>query len=116
MLMGNITINQMLESSIRQYGSETALSHKSDGVYQDISYAELGHRVKHLCLGLLDIGIHKGDRVALLSENRPEWAISDLAILAAGGLNVPMFPSLTPPQIEYIWFDRDFSCNQCEPS
>jgi long-chain acyl-CoA synthetase len=46
--------------------------------------------------------VQKGDRVALLSENRPEWAISDLAILAAGGVNVPMFSTLTPPQVEHI--------------
>ena len=100
--MENITLNQMLENSIRQYGTKAALSSKIDGVYQDISYAELGDRVKCLCSGLLHTGISKGDRVAILSENRPEWAISDLAILAAGGASVPMFPSLTSPQIEYI--------------
>ena len=100
--MENITINQMLENSIGQYGAKTALSRKVDGIYQDISYAELGDGVKHLCLGLLQVGICKGDRVAILSENRPEWAISDLAILAAGGASVPMFPTLTSPQIEYI--------------
>ncbi len=100
--MEDVTINQMLENSIGQYGQKTALSRKVDGVYQDISYAELGDRVKRLCLGLLHVGICKGDRVAILSENRPEWAISDLAILAAGGASVPMFPSLTPPQVEYI--------------
>jgi long-chain acyl-CoA synthetase len=53
-------------------------------------------------LGLIDAGLRKGDRVALLSENRPEWAISDLTILAAGGIDVLIFPSLTPSQIEYI--------------
>ena len=101
-MMEKTTINERLQNSINQHGSKAALSSKVDGAYQDISYDELGVRVKHLCLGLIELGVQKGDRVALLSENRPEWAITDLAILAAGGVNVPMFSTLTPPQVEHI--------------
>ena len=101
-MMEKTTINEQLQNTINQHGSKAALSSKVDGVYQDISYAELGIRVKHLCLGLIELGVQKGDRVALLSENRPEWAMSDLAILAAGAVNVPMFSTLTPPQVEHI--------------
>ena len=100
--MDKTTINEQLLNSVNQHGSKAALSSKVDGAYQDISYDELGDRVKHLCLGLIELGVQKGDRVALLSENRPEWAITDLAILAAGGVNVPMFSTLTPPQVEHI--------------
>ena len=100
--MEKTTINEQLLNSVNQHGSKAALSSKVDGAYQDISYDELGDRVKHLCLGLIELGVQKGDRVALLSENRPEWAITDLAILAAGGVNVPMFSTLTPPQVEHI--------------
>lgn len=101
-MMEKTTINEQLLNSVNQHGSKAALSSKVDGAYQDISYDELGDRVKHLCLGLIELGVQKGDRVALLSENRPEWAITDLAILAAGGVNVPMFSTLTPPQVEHI--------------
>ena len=100
--MEKITINEMLQNTINQYGSKAALSSKVDGAYQDITYAELGNRIKDFCLGLIALGVQKGERVALLSENRPEWAVSDLAILAAGGINVPMFSTLTPAQVEYI--------------
>ena len=100
--MEKMTINEMLANSIRQYGSKAALSSKIDGSYQDISYAEFGERVENFALGLLELGVERGDRVVLLSENRPEWAITDLAIIAAGGVNVPMFPTLTPAQVEYI--------------
>ena len=100
--MEKMTINEMLANSIRQYGSKAALSSKIDGSYQDISYAELGEHVKHFSLGLIELGVERGDRIVLLSENRPEWAITDLAIIAAGGVNVPMFPTLTPAQVEYI--------------
>ena len=100
--MDRITINQMVQNTIGQHGSETALSHKVDKVYQDISYATLAERIKHFCLGLTELGMQKGDRVALLSENRPEWAITDLATLAGGGVTVPMFSTLTSAQVEYI--------------
>ena len=100
--MDKMTINEMLANSIRHYGSKVALSSKIDGSYQDISYAELGERAENFALGLVELGMERGDRVVLLSENRPEWAITDLAIIAAGGVNVPMFPTLTPAQVEYI--------------
>jgi long-chain acyl-CoA synthetase len=92
----------MVQNTIGQHGSKTALSHKVDKVYQDISYATLAERIKHFCLGLTELGMQKGDRVALLSENRPEWAITDLATLAGGGVTVPMFSTLTSAQVEYI--------------
>ena len=100
--MDTITINQMVQNTIQQHGSETALSHKVDKEYQDISKATLAERIKDFCLGLAELGLQKGDRVALLSENRPEWAITDLAILAGGGVTVPMFSTLTSAQVEYI--------------
>ena len=100
--MDTITINQMVQNTIQQHGSETALSHKVDKEYQDISYATLAEQIKDFCLGLTELGLQKGDRVALLSENRPEWAITDLAILAGGGVTVPMFSTLTSAQVEYI--------------
>jgi long-chain acyl-CoA synthetase len=92
----------MVQNTIQQYGSKTALSHKVDKKYQDISYATLAERIKDFCLGLTELGLQKGDRVALLSENRPEWAITDLATLAGGGVTVPMFSTLTSAQVEYI--------------
>ena len=100
--MDKITINQMVQNTIEQHGSESALSYKADKQYQGISYTTLAERIKHFCLGLTELGLQKGDRVALLSENRPEWAITDLATLAGGGVTVPMFSTLTSAQVEYI--------------
>ena len=100
--MDKVTINQMVQNTIEQHGSKPALSYKVDKKYQDISYATLAERIKHFCLGLAELGLQKGDRVALLSENRPEWAITDLATVAGGGVTVPMFSTLTSAQVEYI--------------
>src|SRR4029077_13041803 len=58
--------------------------------------------VEGLGAGLAALGIRRGDRVALLSENRYEWAITDLATLGQGAITVPIYPTLTSPQCRYI--------------
>jgi long-chain acyl-CoA synthetase len=100
--MDKLTINKMLQNTIQQHAAKIALSYKVNGQYQGMSYADLGNQVRDFSLGLIQLGVKKGDRVALLSENRPEWAITDLAALAAGGVTVPMFSTLTSAQVEYI--------------
>ncbi len=96
----------MFEDAVQQYGNKPALAHKPrGGTYQDISYTEFGASVDALRKGLNALGVQKGDRVAILSENRPEWAISDFGILKAGAVNVPMFSTLTAAQVGYILKD-----------
>src|SRR4029077_12459162 len=58
--------------------------------------------VEGLGAGLAALGIRRGDRVALLSENRYEWAVTDLATLGQGAVTVPIYPTLTAPQVRYI--------------
>ncbi|MDE0315609.1 MAG: long-chain fatty acid--CoA ligase [Candidatus Poribacteria bacterium] len=101
-----MTLISMFEQSVQNYGNKPALAHKpKGGTYQDISYAELGESVDAFNKGLSALGVQKGDRVAILSENRPEWAISDFGILKAGAVNVPMFSTLTAAQVAYILND-----------
>ena len=101
-----MTLISMFEDAVRQYGDKPALAHKPrGGTYEDISYTEFGASVDALSKGLNALGVQKGDRVAILSENRPEWAISDFGILKAGAVNVPMFSTLTAAQVGYILKD-----------
>ena len=96
----------MFEDAVQQYGNKPALAHKPrGGTYQDISYTEFGASVDAFSKGLNALGVQKGDRVAILSENRPEWAISDFGILKIGAVNVPMFSTLTAAQVGYILKD-----------
>jgi Long-chain acyl-CoA synthetases (AMP-forming) len=96
------TINDVFHETVAKFGPKAALRHKVDKEFQDITYAELAARVERMASGLAALGINKGDRVALLSENRPEWTITDLAALALGAVVVPIYPTLPPPQITYI--------------
>ena len=101
-----MTLISMFEDAVQQYGNKPALAHKPrGGTYQDISYSEFGASVDAFSKGLSALGVQKGDRIAILSENRPEWAISDFGILKAGAVNVPMFSTLTAAQVGYILKD-----------
>ncbi len=71
------------------------LWHKSDGQWQAESWKTVAERVLALARGLLAIGLQPGDRVLLVSENRPEWLIADLAVMAAGGISVPAYTTNT---------------------
>ena len=85
------------------------LCRKVAGEYRPLSTSEFESQVRSLAQALIERGVQSGDRVLLLSENRPEWSIADFAILAAGAITVPIYPTLLPEQIEYIVRDTGAS-------
>jgi len=78
------------------------LRYKEAGAWRGISAAEFVSTVRTLALGLASLGIGKGDRVAILSENRPEWTAFDHALLNLGAVSVPLYPSLLTDQVRFI--------------
>jgi len=99
------TLTEMFNAVFAHYHGRTdkfALSRKVNGKYQGITHDELHREVLAFAGFLKSIGIEKGDRVALLSENRPQWVVADMATLMIGAVNVPLYPSLPPNQIAYI--------------
>lgn len=96
------TIHQMFFARANRYGTKCALKVKRQGKYSEINWLEFESNVKEFAYGLLSLGLQVSDKVGLLSENRPEWAYSDLAILAIGCVDVPIYTTDVPPQIEYI--------------
>lgn len=93
-----------LAASLR-HGKQDALNHKIGDDWVNISAETFVERVRNVALGLADLGIKPGDRIALLSENRPEWSIADLAILSLGAINVPIYTTQAVDQIRYILTD-----------
>ena len=71
------------------------LRDKHDGAWRTLTYGEVADTVRRLAAGLVANGLAAGERVALIAENRPEWTIADLAIMAAGGISVPAFTTNT---------------------
>lgn len=86
----------------REKDSKFPIARKINGVYEPISYHALEDDVHHFSAFLKHNGICAQDRVAILSENRPGWYLADMAILNLGAVDVPLYPSLPPNQIEYI--------------
>lgn len=99
------TLPQVYERVARDHPNPNTLNYKRDGVWHSISAAEMLQRAKHIALGLYSLGVGKGDRVALLSESCAEWVLTDQGCLFAGAITVPIYPTLTPPQAQYILKD-----------
>jgi len=99
------TLSQLFFEAVEKFDKPNALQVKRGGSYQPISSREVAEQVRHVALGLLELGVRPGDRVAILSENRPEWAITDYACLTAGMTDVPVYPTLPAEQIPYILND-----------
>ncbi|MEP6912261.1 MAG: long-chain fatty acid--CoA ligase [bacterium] len=96
------TLPQLCLGAIRRHAKPDALNQKNDGKWLHISAEAFIARVRHVALGLAELGITAGDRVALLSENRPEWSIVDLAILSLGAVNVPIYTTQAVDQVRFI--------------
>jgi long-chain acyl-CoA synthetase len=99
------SVPELCLSASLQHGKDDALNYKIDGEWNRISAERFVERVRHIALGLAAHGIKPGDRVALLSENRPEWSMADMAILSLGAVNVPIYTTQAVDQVRYILSD-----------
>ena len=95
------TLNQLLFAAVEKYDKPDAMLVRVGDQYTPISHRALLERIRRASFGLKAIGIQRGDRVAILSENRPEWAIADFACLTSGVTDVPLYPSLPTEQLRY---------------
>jgi len=101
------TVCQLFSNTIKEYPRDDLILYKKEGKYVPISTEEFGNKVKCFSLGLKELGFNPGDKLAIISETRPEWVMADIACLCAGGVTVPIYPSLMPQQINYITENSD---------
>jgi len=99
------TLNELFNSAVDRYRDQEFLRFKDKGEWRSLSFVDFAGRVIELALGLQAIGIRRGDRIAIWSENRPDWNLADLATLALGGVDVPIYATQAPSQVEYILND-----------
>ncbi|OGC23305.1 hypothetical protein A2291_06560 [candidate division WOR-1 bacterium RIFOXYB2_FULL_42_35] len=100
-----ITIKQLLEESVEQYRNQVAFQIRQEDRYLKYTYQEVALLVRKIQAALVKLGIKHGDRVALLSENRPEWPISFLAITSLGAVVVPLDAMLKPEEVSFLLGD-----------
>jgi long-chain acyl-CoA synthetase len=91
------TIPQLFEGSEKKYPDNVLVWEKTEGRYQGITFSEIKEQVYRLAAGLMALGVEKGDRVALLSEGRSEWLVSELAVLYIGAVNIPLSVKINEP-------------------
>ncbi len=97
----------LIQERVARYGDKVALRGKEDGRWYEVSWRSLGEQVHAIAKGLIELGVKETDRVGICSANRPEWTIADLAVLRARATSVPIYPTSTAKQAEYIAGDAN---------
>src|SRR5919106_1781397 len=111
---GSNTIADLIELAAEHYGDSPAIRYKREGAWEDVSYTELGEIVSEVGRGLIDLGIEPGDRVAILCATRPEWTYADFAITSAGAVAVPIYPTNSPEECQWVAGNSDARVIVCE--
>ena len=108
------TLATLLPDAVARNRERVAVRHREGTGWRDVSYAEVGDTVTALALGLIALGIEPGDRVAILANTRPEWTYADFAISMAGCVVVPIYPTNSAQECEWVLSDSDAVAVICE--
>jgi len=100
--MSNETLLTYFQSRVKNDPKKVAIREKEYGIWRDITWAEYGERVRQVAMGLISLGLKKGECVSLISENRPEWVYSDVGIMSAGGITAGIYSTNSADQCAYI--------------
>jgi long-chain acyl-CoA synthetase len=111
---GSRTIADLLPRAAVQYAGEPALRVKRDGAWQTVSFSEVGEIVSEIARGLIDLGIMPGERVCILATTRPEWTYSDFAVTSIGAVKVPIYPTNSPEECEWVAGNSEAVAVICE--
>ncbi|MFL5857546.1 MAG: AMP-dependent synthetase/ligase [Solirubrobacteraceae bacterium] len=111
---GSRTIADMMALAARKHADRVAVRQKRDGAWQSLTYAEVGQIVREIALGLIELGIQPGERVSILCTTRPEWTYADFAISSAGAVVVPIYPTNSPEECEWVAGNSEAVAVICE--
>ncbi len=101
------TLADLLPLSAKLYGSAPAVRYKQGEAWVDRSFDQVLEIVRSLSLGLIDLGVAKGDKVSILGNTRPEWTYFDFAALSAGAVVVPIYQTNSPEECQYVLENSD---------
>jgi long-chain acyl-CoA synthetase len=112
---GSRTIADLLPRAAALFGDHVAVKHKdADGSWRELTFAEVGEIAQEIGRGLLDLGIAAGDRVSILCTTRPEWTYASFGITEAGAVVVPIYPTNSPEECEWVLADSEAVAVVCE--
>ena len=101
------TLADLLPRAARQYGDAPAAMYREGEAWVKRSFAEVETTVRELALGLVDLGVGKGDKVSILANTRPEWTYCDFAALSIGATVVPIYQTNSPEECQYVLENSD---------
>ncbi len=110
----NRTIARAAADAADRFGERLSTRWREGEEWRDHTFAEVSEIVDEIALGLVDLGLEPGDRVALLANTRPDWTYSSLAISRAGGVVVPIYPTNSPEECEWVAGNSDSRIVICE--
>jgi long-chain acyl-CoA synthetase len=96
------TVPTLFQRQARRYGDKIALRDKVYGIWRDIPWREYNEHVREVVFGLMALGLKKGEKAAIISENCPEWLYADLGILHAGGVTVGIYTTSSAKEVQYV--------------
>jgi len=96
------TVAALAAAAAGRFGERVAARHKVDGEWRELTYEQVGAAIEEVALGLIELGIESGDRVAILSDTRLEWTLASYGITAAGAVVVPVYPTNSPRECEWV--------------
>ena len=99
---GSRTIADLLPRAAELYAERPAVRLKRDGAWHTVTFGEVGEIVSEIGRGLIDLGITPGERVCILGGTRPEWTYADFAVAAIGAVKVPIYPTNSPEECEWV--------------
>jgi len=108
------TIADLLPKAAELYGDKPAERYKVDGQWREVSFREVWHIAREIGLGLIDLGIQPGDRVCLLANTRVEWTWADFGTTMTGAVVVPIYPTNSPEECEWVIGNSDAVAIICE--
>jgi long-chain acyl-CoA synthetase len=111
---GSRTIADMLAIAAEKFGDNPASRYKSGDEWVDVTYREVGEIASEIARGLIDLGLRPGERVAILCSTRAEWAWASFAIASAGGIVVPIYPTNSPEECEWVAGNSESRFAICE--
>ena len=108
------TVAALPSSTAQRFGDHVAARRRVDGEWQELTYSEVVAAIEEVALGLADLGIAPGDRVGIIADTRLEWTVASYGISAAGGVVVPVYPTNSPRECEWVLGNSRAKAVVCE--
>ncbi len=100
--MDDATLPRLLMENARRLGNRVALREKDFGIWQTVTWRQFADHVRAFAMGLRALGVERGDKVAIIGDNRPEWLYAELAAQAIGGASIGIYQDSVAEEVRYL--------------